>query len=230
MPNGVLVNSIGLALGGLAGVCLRKKISEGLRMALTRIFGVISMSLGIVGIVKMQNIPAVVLAVVLGVVLGELLNLEARMTNWLNKRCASFFHSDDADGKIEMLIGVVALFCASGTGLFGALQAGAAGDHTILYAKSILDFFAAMTFSAILGVVVCAIAIPQFAILMAVFLFANAIVPYTTPEMILDFTACSGMIMLATGLRIGKIQTISVVNMLPALLLVMPLTSLIQIG
>lgn len=48
----------------------------------------------------------------------------------------------------------------------------------------------------------------------------------TTPAMIADFTACGGMIMLATGFRISGIKSFPIGNMLPALVLVMPISYL----
>ena len=50
--------------------------------------------------------------------------------------------------------------------------------------------------------------------------------PLTTPAMLADFSACGGIIMLATGLRICGIKIFPIVNMLPALILVMPVSAL----
>jgi hypothetical protein len=44
--------------------------------------------------------------------------------------------------------------------------------------------------------------------------------------MLADFSACGGVIMLATGLRICGIKIFPIVNMLPALILVMPISAL----
>ena len=62
---------------------------------------------------------------------------------------------------MSMLVTIIVLFCASGTGIYGSLDSGMSGDHTILISKSILDFFTAMIFGGTLGMVVAAVAIPQ---------------------------------------------------------------------
>ncbi|MGE9627611.1 DUF554 family protein, partial [Escherichia coli] len=49
--------------------------------------------------------------------------------------------------------------------------------------------------------------------------------PLTTPAMMADFSAVGGLLLLATGLRICGIKMFAVVNMLPALLLAMPLSA-----
>ncbi len=45
------------------------------------------------------------------------------------------------------------------------------------------------------------------------------------PSMMADFSAVGGLLLLATGLRICGIKMFPVVNMLPALLLAMPLSA-----
>lgn len=70
---------------------------------------------------------------------------------------------------INTLVTVIVLFCASGTGIYGSLDAGMTGDSTILISKSILDFFTAAIFACNLGYVVSVIAIPQFLIFYVLF-------------------------------------------------------------
>lgn len=75
----------------------------------------------------------------------------------------------------SMLITVVVLFCASGTGIYGSIVSGMTGDHSILIEKSVLDFFTALIFACILGGVVSVIAFPQFVIFFILFLCARFI-------------------------------------------------------
>jgi uncharacterized membrane protein YqgA involved in biofilm formation len=48
----------------------------------------------------------------------------------------------------------------------------------------------------------------------------------TTPAMLADFTATGGVLMLATGLRISGIKSFPIANMLPAMIIVMPISYL----
>lgn len=96
------------------------------------------------------------------------------------------------------------------------------GDHTILLSKSILDFFTAMIFACNLGYVISLVAIPQMVLFLLLFFAAKMIYPLTTPEMINDFKACGGFIMLATGFRMIKLKNFPIADMLPAMVLVMP--------
>ena len=71
-----------------------------------------------------------------------------------------------------------------------------------------------------------AICVPMLLIQLALATCATLILPLTTPAMMADFTAVGGLLLLATGLRICGIKMFAVVNMLPALLLAMPLSAL----
>ena len=119
---------------------------------------------------------------------------------------------------------VFVLFCASGTGIYGSLDSGMTGDSTILISKSVLDFFTAAIFACNLGYVVSVIAIPQFIIFYILFLLAKFIYPLTTPDMILDFKACGGFLMVATGFRMINVKMFPVADMIPAMIVIMPLS------
>jgi uncharacterized membrane protein YqgA involved in biofilm formation len=52
---------------------------------------------------------------------------------------------------IQSYVAIIVLFCASGTGIFGAMREGMTGDASILIAKAFLDFFTATIFACTLG-------------------------------------------------------------------------------
>ena len=227
-PLGIIVNGIAVFVGGAMGAMLGEKIPGRLRVNLTLIFGICSCSMGISTIVKMQTLPALVFAIIIGTAIGELIYLEKGIA-WgarkFEKPIAAIFPNKSQVGSedyMEQLIGIIVLFVASGTGIFGALQSGLTGDHTILITKSILDLFTAVIFAASLGYIVSVVAIPQFIVLMLLFFSAAFIMPMTNASMLADFSACGGVLMFATGLRICGIKVFPIGNMLPAMILVMP--------
>ena len=120
------------------------------------------------------------------------------------------------------LVTVIVLFCASGTGIYGSLDAGMTGDSTVLISKAILDLFTAAVFACNLGCVVSLVAMPQLFIFLTLFFGARSILPLITPDMIADFTACGGFLMVATGLRMAKIKEFPIADMIPAMILAMP--------
>lgn len=230
MPIGIIINSFSIIIGGLLGGFLGHLLSEDFKTQITLIFGVCSMAMGIPSISQMANMPAVILAIILGTSLGLMLHFNQKINSaaaLMQKPIARFPQQDlelSHDDYMSTLVTIIVLFCASGTGIFGSLTEGMTGDHTILIAKSILDFFTAAIFACNIGYVVSVIAIPQFIIFFSLFLFATVIFPMTTPSMILDFKACGGFLMLATGFRMIKVKMFPTADMIPAMLLVMPIS------
>ncbi|MFT8390854.1 MAG: DUF554 domain-containing protein [Sporolactobacillus sp.] len=232
MPVGVLVDVLAVFIGSLIGAFFGEKIPERLRVSMPMTFGAASMGMGIALIIKVETLPAVVLALVLGSAIGELIRLEKGIEWCANKvrgpieRLFSSNHSMAPKYFLEQFVGIVVLFCASGTGIFGALNEGMTGDASILFSKAVLDFFTAAIFATALGYMVVTIAVPQFFILLGLFLSAGLILPMVNGHLINDFSALGGIIMFVTGLRISGIKSVPVANMRPGLVLVMPLSAL----
>lgn len=223
MPIGVIINALSVASGGVIGALFGHKLPEKFNSELTKIFGVCSMGMGVSSIGLMKNMPAVIFAVIIGTAFGLAINLGGMINSGavcMEKPVGKLFPNKNE--YMSMLVTIIVLFCASGTGIYGALDSGMSGDHTILISKSILDFFTAMIFGGTLGMVIAAVAIPQCVIFLIIFAAAKFIFPLTTPDMIADFKACGGFLLLATGFRIAKIHDFPVADMIPAMVLVMP--------
>ena len=230
---GPLINGAAVIVGSVGGAVLGHKVPMALRQRMPLIFGCASMGLGIAMVVKVQYIPAVILAFLLGSIIGELTRFEAhieKLAGHVRGYIDKYVSPPPSDlpqaDYMEKFIAILVLFCASGTGVFGAMNEGMTGDPSLLIAKAFLDFFTAGIFAINLGIPVATLAVPQFIIQTVLFLGAATIFPMTTPAMIADFSAVGGLIMLATGFRICSIVPFPIANMLPALLLVMPISAL----
>ena len=230
MPVGIIMNTLAIAVGGLIGAKSGDRLSEEFKDKLNSIFAVCSMGMGISSIVLMQNMPAVIFSLILGTAFGVTVRLGARIESagiWLQRQMSKLLPSSNAQtnvGDTALLVTAIVLFCSSGTGIYGSIVSGMSGDHSILISKSILDLFTALIFACSLGAVVSAIAMPQFAIFMLLFVCAKLIFPLTTPAMINDFKACGGFIMLATGFRIAKLKQFPIADMIPAMIIVWPIS------
>ena len=229
MPIGVIINTVAIFLGGIAGALLGDKLPEKYKEQLNLIFGLCSMGMGISSIVLMKYMPAVVFALIIGTIVGLVFNLGDKVYELCSKlqkvmiRIVPKKETNMSETEfLATLITVIVLFCSSGMGIYGSLSEGMTGDSSLLITKSILDFFTAAIFACNLGYIVSLIAVPQFVIFTTLFLSASFIVPLTTPDMIADFKACGGFLMLAAGFRILKLKMFPVVDMIPAMILVMP--------
>ena len=222
MPIGVICNVLAVALGGVIGAAGGKKLSDELKQKLNLIFGICSMGIGISSIILMQNMPAVILALILGTMIGVVTHLGKHIDQCGRKLARLIPEQGSMDNAL--LVTAIVLFCASGTGIYGSLVSGMSGDHSILLAKSILDLFTAMIFACSLGMITGLVAIPQAVIFLLLFFCAKLIFPLTTPVMVSDFKACGGLIMLATGFRIARIKDFPIADMIPAMILVWPIS------
>lgn len=230
MPIGVIIDSLAVVLGGVLGALFGKYLKEDFKDQLNMIFGCCSMCMGISTIVLMENMPAVVFSVIIGTAIG----LAIHFGQLVNKGgvamqgvVSKFVHTNSSLSEEEFtatLVTIIVLFCASGTGIYGSIVAGMTADNSIMISKSILDLFTAMIFACNLGLVVSLIAVPQFIIFLVLFLCAGLIYPMTTPTMINDFKACGGFLMLATGFRMIKVKMFPTADMIPAMVIVMPIS------
>ena len=230
MVIGPFINASAVLAGGVLGALLSQRLPERIRTSMTSIFGLASLGIGILLVIKCANLPVMVLATLVGALLGEVCNMEKGINTLVSKlqqllspkgRKKASAH----ESYIQSYVAIIVLFCASGTGIFGALTEGMTGDPTILLTKSILDFFTAAIFASTLGYIITAIFIPQLIIFVILFFAATFIMTLISPSMIADFTACGGIIMLATGFRLCGIRHFPTANMLPSLLLVMPFST-----
>jgi uncharacterized membrane protein YqgA involved in biofilm formation len=220
---GPYLNGAAIALGGLGGALLSAYVPERLRVALPLTFGACSVAMGVVLISHVVHMPVMVIASVVGSAFGEIVYLEAgigrigtlarRLVERVAKPRAGLGH----EAFLEQYVALLVLFCASGAGIFGALNEGMTGDPSVLTAKAFLDLCTAAIFAT---------CIPQMLIQLALAYGAVLLMPLTTPAMIADFSATGGVLLVATGLRICGIKFFPIANMLPGLVIAMPVSAL----
>ena len=224
---GPIVDSGALALGGLAGALLGRLLPERVKTALPLIFGVITISLGATLVGQAAHFPVVVLTLILGAFLGELLYFEKGLEHAL-RRSLSWSHKRKgpaSDAYVIQFVTLIAAICFGSMGIFGAVNEGMTGRPDILFTKAVLDLFSGLIFGAAMGFQVSLIAIPQFLILAGLYWSGSFLMQYVSDPMLANFNSAGGVIFLATGLRLCGIKIFPVINMLPALVLVFPLTS-----
>ena len=176
MPIGVIINTIAIFLGGIAGALLGNKLPEKYKEQLNLIFGLCSMGMGISSIVLMKYMPAVVFALIIGTIVGLVFKLGDKVYELCSKlqkvmiRIVPKKETNMSETEfLATLITVIVLFCSSGMGIYGSLSEGMTGDSSLLITKSILDFFTAAIFACNLGYIISLIAVPQFVIFTTLF-------------------------------------------------------------
>ncbi len=224
LPKGIIIDCACVVLGTNLGAVLKEKVPEKIKDPLTVIFGICAIAIGVTSLMKMNSIPAVILALILGTLIGELVNLDTKVRNTFQKAInkLNFKIHGDHDEYMKFYLIVAVTLCASGTNIFGAINEGITGDMTILVSKAVMDIFAATIFGATLGRPMNIIAVVQFVLLCICFYMAKFIAMVTTPSMMNDFIATGGLLTFVLGLSIAKIKHVSAVNLLPALIVIWP--------
>ena len=232
---GPFINSVGIIAGGVVGFLLEPLIPRRIEEGLIPTFALIAFSIGVTLIVKIHFVPVVALALIFGVVLGELFSLEKKVNfaaNSLQKIAERIFSRRLRNLEISIedfslqFSSLAILFCMSGMGILGSLTEGLSGDYQLLLIKAFLDFFTAIIFTMTLGPSVIVLFVPQLTVQAVLYTLAKLIMPFMDQWAYADFSACGGVIMVGLGLRIARIKSFPVVNLLPALLLVIPLSYL----
>lgn len=151
---GTLVNTIAVVIGATIGLLFKKAIPQRLTDTVFKGLGLCTMFIGITGVFQDSvNTLVVIVSVVLGAVIGEGIDLDKRI-NSLGKWIENKVNKNKGDKKTTIAQGFVSaslLFCVGAMTIVGSLQSGLVNDHTTLFTKSILDFFASIIFASSLG-------------------------------------------------------------------------------
>ena len=223
-PVGSLVNAGAILAGAALGLAAGRAIGEELRAALFQVLGVCVVLLGVQMGLASADLVVPVISCVLGLITGEALRLADRLNaageafkRLLRSRNAKF-----TDGLVTatLIMGVGAM------GLVGAMEEGLGGGRSVLYSKSILDFFMAMMLGSVYGSGVAASAAPILVYQGGVTFLSGALAPYFTAGLRGGLTGAGGLLVMAIGLNLLGLRPIAVSNLLPALVYAAALSAL----
>lgn len=215
---GTIVNTAAVAAGGIIGILLKKKMPERVTSIYFQAIGLFTMAIGMSMAVKMEHILIVVASLALGSLLGEWMNIE----NWVNTLGENFKQRFRIGSEqfSEGLTTAFLLFCVGSMTILGTIQEGTGGSPDLLYTKSLMDFFSSMLLASAFGVSVALSAILLFIFQASLTLIAMFAGSFFTPGIILELTSVGGILLVGLGLNILHISNLRVMNMLPALVVV----------
>ena len=218
---GTLVNALAIIAGGAVGTLLNRNLPERYHSIVFQAMGLFVIVLGISMAIKMQEMLLCVLALLLGGLLGEWLRLDkqsVRLGDWL-KRKLRMKNERFSEGFVNTSL----LYCIGAMAILGAIEEGSGLFPTLYLTKSVMDGFSAIAFGAAMGVGVLFSAGPvvlyQGSLTGLVLLFGGLM----DAAIINEVSALGGLLLVGLGIDLLKIQHIRVVNLLPALLVVIPL-------
>ena len=222
---GTLINAGAVIAGGTIGLLLKKNMPERITSIYFQAIGLFTLAIGISMVYKMQHIIIIVSSLAIGSLLGEWINLESgveRLSNYF-KRKLRIGSEKFSDGLTTAFL----MFCIGSMTILGSIQEGTGGSPDLLMTKSLMDGFASILLASAFGVGVLVSAIPLLIFQGGITLLAMYAGSFFTPEIIQGLTSVGGILLIGLGIDILEIKKLRVLNMIPALIIVVFLLWLI---
>ena len=236
MLTGTLVNAAAILVGSLLGMLLTwlaghfstllpagsTLLAERLKTIIMQGVALCVMYLGISGCLEGNNSLIAILSMVLGALIGELLDLDKRMRSlgdWVQKRTEHLVTNGGQASISEGFVTASLLFCVGAMAIVGALQDGLTGDHSTLFAKSLLDGISSIVFGASLGLGVAFSAVAILLYQGSISLMASFLQPYLGDAVIEEMTCVGSLLIVALSLNMLGLTKIKVMNLGPAIFL-----------
>ena len=224
----VFVNCFAVLFGSVFGLLFAKKFSDELSDMIQTAAGIVTVVLGIQMAFKYDNIIFLTLSLILGGIIGYIIDIDGailRFGNFLS-RVVSKNQKDVLQENLEnqnnknfayAFLNSSVLFCVGAMSIVGSFKAGIEHDYSIIFTKSILDGFMAISFAAAMGIGTAFSIITILVYQGALTLLSGVIQPYVSDLLISELTACGGAIIVMIGINLLGLKKIKTANYLPAL-------------
>ncbi|HVH30638.1 MAG TPA: DUF554 domain-containing protein [bacterium] len=224
---GTLVNAMAVLVGSTLGVLLRRRIPKGMEDILMHGLGLAVLVIGWQMARESHNVVLLILSMTIGGVLGHLLGIEAgleRLGTWAEARLGA---REEGSTFARAFVSSSLLFCVGPLTILGAFQGGLGQPPVLLYTKSVLDGVSSVAIGAALGPGVFLSAVTILLYQGALTLLASSAQMVMTPDVTREFSATGGLLVLGVGINLLGLRPIRVGNLLPALLVVVVLTTVL---
>jgi uncharacterized membrane protein YqgA involved in biofilm formation len=215
---GTIVNTLAVAAGGTLGLLLNKSLHPRFKEIYFQATGLFTIVIGITMVKDMQQIILVVASVAIGALIGEWMQLEM-LLNRLSDKLKSRLRVGNEKFS-EGLVTSFILFCIGAMTIVGAIDEGVGRSSEVLLTKSLMDGFSAILLASAYGVGVIFSSVPLFVFQGSITLLAMYAASFFSPEIIQGLSSVGGILLIGLGINILEIRKLRIVNLLPALLLV----------
>lgn len=224
---GTIVNVIAIIAGGLAGILFGKAFPERFKNTIIQGISLAILLIGFQMALKTNNVLVVIGSLVIGGLIGELIDIEKKL-NQLGASLENKFSEYGGGDITKAFVTTSLIYCVGALAVVGALEGGLHGNHSILYAKAMLDGITAIIFSSSMGIGVIFSAIPVFLYQGTIALFAGLVEGVLSDPVVTEMSAVGGLLIFGIGINILGIAEIKVGNLLPAIFVAIPLVLLIS--
>ena len=225
---GTFINCSAIIIAGIAGMVFGNHLKESMQNTLMKADGVAVIFIGIAGglskmlVIKSGSIETtgtmMIISLSFGAVIGELLDLDGKMTHfgeWLKIKTGNAKNHNFIDGFVTASLTV----CIGAMAVVGAIEDGVHGNHSILFAKAILDFVIILVMSATFGKGCLFAFVPVGLFQGIITLLSSMISPYITASAMSALSFVGSILIFCVGVNLVFDTKIRVANLLPALIL-----------
>ncbi|MBO4533108.1 MAG: DUF554 domain-containing protein [Treponema sp.] len=232
----VLVNCGTVIIGSIIGILFSKKFTDELLDMIQTACGVITLIIGLQMAFKYESIVYLALSLIIGGVIGYAIDIDGailKLGGWLQKITTPKPKAIEGDvlatditldeqkkhNFAYAFLNASVLFCVGAMTIIGSFKAGVEHDYTIIFTKSILDGFMAISFAAAMGVGTAFSVILILIYQGGLTLLSGVLQPFVTDSMLNEISACGGAIIIMIGLNLLGLKKIKTANFLPGLLI-----------
>lgn len=215
---GTIVNVITVVAGSALGLALNKRLPERFVKMFFQVVGLFTFFLGISMALKTTHELHLIMALISGALIGELLNLEK-----LTEKFSDFVKIKLKIGNDKFTEGMLTaflLYCMGSLTILGAIEEGMGGSSKLLMIKSLMDGVSSIALASGLGIGVMFSAIPLLIYQGGLTLLAMGFGEFVPQVIITELSAVGGILLIGLAISILEIKKIKVMNMLPALIMI----------
>lgn len=223
---GTIVNVAAIGTGAIIGVLFKKGISPEIKNTVMQGIALAVLLVGAQMSLQASQLLVVIISLALGGICGELLKIEYRLEKlglWLENKTGG-----NGGDVARAFVTTSLVYCVGAMAVVGSIEDGITGNPNTLFAKSLLDGVSAIFFASTMGIGVLFSGLPVLVYQGTITLLASTLKDILNPFVINHLTSTGGLLIIGIALNILEIKKVKVGNLLPAVIIVIPLAYLAQ--
>lgn len=218
---GTILNALGIIIASVIGSKIKGGISKRYSDIIMEAIPLSVLFIGISGAVgsmlKSKEPVLFIISLLIGGLIGEFLKIEERLDSF-SLFLQKFSKSSGEDSNFSKgFISATLIFCVGSMAIIGSINSGLKGDHTILYAKTILDTITSFILSSTFGIGVMFSGVLVFLYQGFITIFASFFESYITENILTEISVVGGILIFTLGINMLGIRKIKTTNLLPAI-------------
>lgn len=221
---GTIVNALAVIGGCIIGLIVKEKLTEKMSNTIMSGLALCVLYIGISGALKGQDTLIIIICIAVGALVGEIIDIDKRLNdlgNFIENKINLKKKNKDSE-KISISEGFVTsslLFCVGAMAVVGSLESGLQGNHSTLFAKSILDGVSSIIFASSIGIGVMLSSVAILVYQGSITLLAGCLSSVLTDTVIGNMSAIGSILIMGLGTNMIGASKIKVANLLPAIFL-----------